>query len=99
MGGQKDANDAGLAAFVMLLHFHGVAADAEQIRHRIAPGEPIGVSDMLRHAKSCGIKARSLASDWKRLEKTPLPAIAGRRDGRFFILAKVAHDPPLLPHP
>ena len=48
MDGEKDANDAGLAAFVMLLHFHGVAADAAQIRHRIAPGEAIGVSDMAR---------------------------------------------------
>jgi subfamily B ATP-binding cassette protein HlyB/CyaB len=99
MDGEKDANDAGLAAFVMLLHFHGVAADAEQIRHRIAPGEAIGVSDMLRYAKTCGIKARCLASDWDRLAKTPLPAIASRRDGRFFILAKVADDRALIQDP
>jgi subfamily B ATP-binding cassette protein HlyB/CyaB len=96
---QKEANDAGLAAFVVLLRFHGVAADAEQIRHRIAPGEAIGVSDMLRHAKSCGVKARCIASNWKRLEKTPLPAIASRRDGRFFILAKVADDRALIQDP
>src|SRR4030095_5973343 len=99
MDGEKDANDAGLAAFVMLLHFHGVAADAEQIRHHIAPGEAIDVSDMLRYDKSCGVKGRCLASDWNRLAKTPLPAIASRRDGRFFILAKVADDRALIQDP
>src|SRR5215813_9272640 len=99
MVGQKGANDSGLAALVMLLHFHGVAADAEEIRHRIASGQTIGASDMLRHAKSNGIKARCLASTWDRLKKTPLPAIAGRRDGRFFILAKVADDRALIQDP
>src|SRR5262249_28473061 len=99
MVGQKDSNDSGLAALVMLLHFHGVAADAEQIRHRIAPGAAIGVYDMLRYAKSCGIRARCLASNLKRLEKTPLPAIASRRGRRFFILAKAANNRAVIQDP
>ena len=99
MSEHKDTNDAGLAALVMLLHFHGVAADAEQVRHRIAAGEAIGISDILRHAKSCGLKARCLASNWKGLGKTPLPAIACYRNGGFFILAKVADDRALIQDP
>ena len=30
--------DTGLAAFLMLLRFHGIGADAEQLRHRFAKG-------------------------------------------------------------
>ena len=83
----------------MLLRFHGIAADAEQIRHRVVTAGAIGISDMLRYAKSCGVKARCLTSDWNRLERTPLPAIAARRDGRFFILAKVADNRALIQDP
>ena len=69
------------------------------VMHRIAAGEAIGISDILRHAKSCGLKARCLASNWKRLQKTPLPAIACYRNGGFFILAKVADDRALIQDP
>jgi hypothetical protein len=48
------APDPGLAALVMLLRFHGVGADPEQIRHRYG-GTAIGVPEMLR----CGKGARS----------------------------------------
>ena len=83
----------------MLLRFHGIAADTEQLRHRLATAGAIGISDMLRYAKSCGLKVRCLNTNWERLERTPLPAIAGHRDGRFFILAKVADNRALIQDP
>ena len=70
--------DTGVAALVLLLRFHGIGADPEQIRHRF--GTDIGVSEMLRCAKDFGLKARAYQSNWQRLTKTPLPGIAVLRD-------------------
>ena len=81
---------SGLAALVLLLRFHGTPADPEKIRHRF--GDTIGASEMLRCAKEFGLKARSYQSKWRRLRKTPLPAIAALRDGGFLILGKASED-------
>jgi ATP-binding cassette, subfamily B, bacterial HlyB/CyaB len=96
---QDAVTDAGLAGLVMLLRLHGIGADPGQIRHRFATGAAIGVADMLRCAKALGLKARCITSHWGRLAKTPLPALAARRDGGFFILAKVADGRALIQDP
>ena len=68
--------------FVMLLQFQGIAADRGQIRHRLGTVK-IGAPEMLRCAKDLGLKARAYRTDWSRLVRTPLPAIASLRDGGF----------------
>ena len=95
--------DPGLEALVTLLHLQGVAADAGQIRHRLGT-DKIGAPDMLRCAKDLGLKARAYRTDWSRLPRTPLPAIAVLRDGGFLVLARAAEDKvlvqvPLAPRP
>ena len=87
----------------MLLQLRGVAADAGQIRHRLGT-DKIGAPEMLRCAKELGLKARAYRTEWSRLVKTPLPAIAALRDGRFMVVAKAAEDkvlvqPPLASRP
>ena len=89
--------DPGLEALVTLLHFQGVAADRGQIRHRL--GTKIGAPEMLRCAKDLGLKARAYRTDWSRLAKTPLPAIAALRDGGFMVVAKAAEDQVLVQSP
>ena len=90
--------DAGLEALVLLLHFQGVAADREQIRHRLG-AEKIGASEILRCAKDLGLKARSFRTDWSRLARTPLPAIATLRDGGFMVIGKATEDQVLVQVP
>lgn len=90
--------DQGLEALVMLLHFQGVAADREQIRHRLGT-EKIGASEILRCARDLGLKARSFRTDWSRLARTPLPAIATLRDGGFMVIGKAADDQVLVQVP
>ncbi|HYM02315.1 MAG TPA: type I secretion system permease/ATPase [Stellaceae bacterium] len=92
------ARDSGLEALVLLLRFYGIAADPEQIRHRFAAAA-IGVPEMLRCAKEVQIKARVVTAQWSRLGRTPLPAIAERRDGSFLILGKVSDDSALVQDP
>ncbi len=91
-----------MTALVLLLRIHGIAADAEQIRHRY--GTEIGLPEMLRCAKEFGLKAGAYQSKWQRLSKTPLPGIATLRDGGFLLLGKAGDDKvivqdPLSPRP
>jgi subfamily B ATP-binding cassette protein HlyB/CyaB len=90
--------DSGLEALVTLLHFQGVAADRQQIRHRMAT-DKIGTSEILRCARDLGLKARACRSQWSRLAKTPLPAIAPLRDGTFMVIAKADADKVLVQSP
>jgi len=90
--------DPGLESLVTLLHFQGVAADREQIRHRLGT-KKIGAPEILRCAKDLGLKARSFRTSWSRLAKTPLPAIAALRDGGFMVIAKAGEDKVLVQSP
>jgi subfamily B ATP-binding cassette protein HlyB/CyaB len=87
--------DTGLLCLVLMLRFHGLAVDAKALSHRFAPG-PKGLedADLLRASRESGLKARWVRTGWERLTKTPLPAIAETRDGRYFVLAKVATGEP-----
>src|ERR1700746_516614 len=95
--------DPGLEALVTLLHLQGVAADAQQIAHRLGTNK-ISAPEMLRCAKDLGLKARAYRTDWSRLGSTPLPAIASLRDSGFLLVAradeeKVLIQSPLAPRP
>ena len=90
--------DPGLEVLVTLLHLQGVAADAGQIRHRLGT-DKIGAPEMLRCARDLGLKARVCRTDWSRLARTPLPAIAALNDGGFLLVAKAVEDKVLVQSP
>ena len=77
MSTQADCNevDSGLEALVTLLHFQGVAADREQIRHRLGTNK-IGASEILRCAKDFGLKGAILPDQ---LAAAREDAVAGNR--------------------
>jgi ATP-binding cassette, subfamily B, bacterial HlyB/CyaB len=79
----------------MLLRFQGVAADRGQIRHRLGTAR-IGAQEILRCAKDLGLKARARRTNWSRLARTPLPAIASLRDDAFLVIANAADDKVLV---
>jgi subfamily B ATP-binding cassette protein HlyB/CyaB len=91
----KTEGDSGLFALVMLLRFCGVAAEEQQIRHRLGCSA-VGVNEMLRCAKQLGLKARVIKTNWKRLARTPLPAIAVLDNGDFLVLGRVAGERALV---
>src|SRR5689334_14445640 len=92
------AADSGLEALMTLLHLQGVAADRDQIKHRLGVAS-LGVLDMLRCAKDLGLKASLSHTDFSRLARTPLPAIAQLRDGSFMVIAKASDDRVLVQSP
>ncbi|HTR34998.1 MAG TPA: type I secretion system permease/ATPase [Bryobacteraceae bacterium] len=91
------ANPSGIAALLLLLRYHGIAADEKQVAHQY--GESIGVTEMLRCAKDMKLKARMVISTWERLAKTAFPAIAERRDGDFIVLSKASQTQILILDP
>ncbi|MGC2809332.1 MAG: cysteine peptidase family C39 domain-containing protein, partial [Bradyrhizobium sp.] len=95
---QSQTLDPALSVFVALLRFHGIGADAAQLRHRFGVNK-IGIQEMLRGAREFGLRARACRTSWKRLALTPLPAIAVLRDGSFLLLGKVGEDEALIQLP
>ncbi|TIV13005.1 MAG: type I secretion system permease/ATPase, partial [Mesorhizobium sp.] len=91
-------DDPGLVALAILLRCHGIAAEPDQIRHRMG-AVPVGVTEVLRCAKDFGLKARAQKTSWNRLAVTPLPGIAVLRGGGFLILGKVVDDKLLVQRP
>ena len=95
---QEQSIDTGLASFVLLLRFHGIAADPAQLTHKFG-GAAFGTTEMLRCAREFELKARTIESQWERLADTPLPAIARMRNGSFLILGKMTGDTVLIQDP
>jgi subfamily B ATP-binding cassette protein HlyB/CyaB len=97
---ETDVNGAasGLEALLTLLHLQGVAADRDQIRHRLGTST-LGAPEMLRCARDLGLKARALRTSWPRLAETPLPGIAVLRDGTFMVIAKASDEKVLVQSP
>lgn len=94
----ESGDDSGLFALAILLRCHGIAAEPDQIRHRMGAARA-GVTEILRCAKDFGLKAQARRTNWNRLAVTPLPGIAVLRDGGFLILGKVVDDKLLVQRP
>jgi len=91
---------SGIACLAMLLRFHHLAADARQIAREHAPDQSrLDLITLVRAAKQLGLKARAVKVKAKRLQYTPLPAIAQLNDGGYAILARVSGEKALLQRP
>jgi subfamily B ATP-binding cassette protein HlyB/CyaB len=95
---EQDRQASALASFVLLLRFHGIPCDPDQLQHRLG-GAAFDAAGMLREAKSLGLKARLIPTKWARLAKTPLPGIAQLADGTFLILGKVVEEGAIVQRP
>ncbi|MGH8219009.1 MAG: type I secretion system permease/ATPase, partial [Steroidobacteraceae bacterium] len=89
--------DPGLTALALIARMHGIAADEAQIRHQAGLGERrFGEADLLRAAKSLGLKARIVAVDPQRLAYLTLPALLFDSEHNHFILAKLSGERALI---
>jgi len=96
----NSSTDTGLACLVIVARFLGVAAETEQLKHKFARSqEPVSSSDLVRAARHLGLKARQMSSEWKKLEKTPLPALAQHEDGHWVVIAKADAERVLVQDP
>ena len=56
---ERREKDSGLECLVLLLRFHQISVDADQVSHQFS-GEALGVTEMLRCAKDLKLKARAV---------------------------------------
>lgn len=98
--GDARAPDTGLIGLAMLARYHNIAADPDQLAHEFqVDGRPFDTMQVLLAAKRLGLKAKLVTTDYVRLERTPLPALAADKEGRFFILARIDGDQALIQDP
>jgi len=93
------AVDSGIACLVIIARFHGLPADPDHLAHQRGQTDYFSVRDIILSAKGLGLKSKTVMSEWQRLGKTPLPAIAVHKDGHFFILARCDEDKVLIQDP
>lgn len=96
----QDPLDTGLHCLVLLARFHGLPADPEHLEHQFGePGGTFGATEIQLAGRSLGLKIRATDSQWERLRKTALPAIARHKDGHWLVLAQIADDKILIQDP
>src|SRR5260221_9863095 len=95
---ERVERDSGLDCLTLLLRFHQIAVNPDQISHQFS-GAPIGVTEMLRCAKDLKLKARVTSATWESLGKLPLPVVAELSDDTFLIVGKASADDVLVQVP
>lgn len=97
----QDKNiDTGLVCLVMLSRLLEMPANPEGLQHQFGQSDqPFSTTDILRAAKSIGLKAREITSNLERLKKVSLPCIAETHDGRYFIIGQLSPEQVLIQQP
>ncbi|HEV8389618.1 MAG TPA: type I secretion system permease/ATPase [Dongiaceae bacterium] len=91
-----DPRQRTLSCLATLFRFHGLAMGAEALGRELAGVPAIGADDIVRLARQQDLKARRTTSSYDRLSAAPLPALAGAKDGSFFILGRCSDDKVLV---
>src|ERR1700751_5380397 len=91
------AADSGSEALAFALQGLGLPADAAEIRHQSGRAK-LDEGDLLRAARRFPVKVRPHRSSFARLQKTPLPALALLRDGRWLVIGRVSDEKLLVQH-
>lgn len=77
-------------ALALALRLLGLPADASQILHNFGGKREVEEIDILRAARSMGVKAKACSSKVARLETTPLPALAYFKDRGWAVIGKAS---------
>jgi len=77
VGNSAPPSHASLVALCAIARFHQIAAEPATLAHQLGlqPSDPLSTDDLLRAAKSLGLKAKLSRSTPERLALTPLPAL------------------------
>jgi len=90
-------DDQPLLGLVLLAQFHGIATDADQLRHEAGRGsEPFDETGLLLAAKRLDLKAKIIRQPAERLDRVALPALALCNNGSAFVVAKVGDGKVLI---
>lgn len=90
MSAHNQTAQPALSALIILAHYHGMAVNPADIKHRFSESTDLSITEWLLAAKDLGLKAKlAKKANISRLKMLALPALVWRDDGQHFILAKV----------
>jgi len=92
--------DTGLLCLINLARLHNLPADADHLCHAFGDsGKHFSEREIILAGRELGLKVRGHDSQWERLQKTALPAIAQHQDGHWVIIAACDEDKILVHDP
>lgn len=92
--------DPGLAALVIIARYHNIAADPQQLQHAAGlKSQRFSEKDLVRAARSLGLRVRHVVVRAERLAKTPFPVLAIDRAGNHFVLGGCTQEKALVLEP
>lgn len=90
--------DTGLHALAAIARFHQIPADTDQLIHEFCDSESkFSDTEILRAAKSLGMKAKVMQVTVSKMPNAALPCIAKAKEGHYFLLVKISADDPEEP--
>lgn len=95
----QDRLESGLACLTLLLNFHQIPADEDQLRHALGDIPAPEPFEFVRLANQAGAKARTVNVLPGKLSRQPLPAIAQMHDDSYRVIARIDGDQLLIHRP
>lgn len=94
---KSEPKNYAIPGLVILAHYHGVAASADDLKHQFSENQgSLNSTQWLLAAKYLSLKARLVSKKIDRLHLVSLPAMVWHEDGSHFILAKIDNDKYLI---
>ena len=85
-----EAIDPGLMGLILIARSHRVAADPDMLRHQAGSNDrDFSEIELLKAAKTLGLKARTVIESIEKLTTTPLPCLALHTKGNRFVIVGV----------
>jgi subfamily B ATP-binding cassette protein HlyB/CyaB len=89
-----------ITCLLLMMRFFRLPADPQRLFHQFGGlREELDSTALVRAARQLGLKADLVTTSWDRLSRTPLPAVAELKDGRFVVMAGAAADKVLVQDP
>ena len=90
----------GIACLVLMMRFFRLPADAQRLFHQFGGmRDELDSTAFVRAARQVGLKASLIVTTWDRLGRTPLPAVAELKNGRFIVIAGAVAEKVLVQDP
>jgi ATP-binding cassette, subfamily B, bacterial HlyB/CyaB len=80
---------SGLSCLKLLLNFHQIPAELDQLKHALGGNDDIGMIDLVRLGSQLGAKSRIVEVRLDKLERQPMPCIVKLAAGDYAIVGKI----------
>ena len=96
----SEESDTGLLCLLIIAQYYDLPVNGSQLRHQFAQsGHRLSDTELLRAAKTLGLKAGLVIGDWNKLRGSTFPVMAKLVDGGYLVVAKFEAEKVLVQNP